>query len=91
MIDHGATTRVQPDSECAYRVGQRVFGRHGLSREYFSGYVVSVDPQRVFPYEVDLSGSTVVFVLDSEIESDLPEAGASDDDLFEWLTGDDER
>lgn len=70
----------------AYQVGQRVFGRHGATLDYFAGAVVAVEPDEVYPYTVDLGDGNVVRVLAREIESDLPEPGLSLDAMVDWLT-----
>jgi hypothetical protein len=80
--DHGSTAGT------VYRVGQRVFGRHGATQEYFSGYVLTFAPGQVFPYVLDVGRREPIHVLGSEIQSDLPSPGATTDDIMAWL-GDD--
>lgn len=77
-----------PVPERGYAVGQRVFGRHSATQDYFAGRVVAVDHDDPFPYLVDVGGSEPLHVLASELQSDLPGPGATADDLIEWLSDD---
>lgn len=88
VTDPAARTSTQECSTHTFHVGQRVFGRHGATGEYFAGYVVSVDPGQPFPYVVDLGGREPVHLLDHEIQSDLPAPGATHEDILEWLVDD---
>jgi hypothetical protein len=68
-----------------YLPGQRVFGRHGATLEYFHGRVVAVEPDHVFPYTVELGAGELIQVVGHEIESDLPAPGVGWEELVDWL------
>jgi hypothetical protein len=76
LVDRPATS---------YRVGQRVFGRHGATLEYFDGHVVATDKDCLFPYTVEVGLDEPIRVLETEIESDLPAPGLTWDELVDWL------
>lgn len=75
-----------------YQVGQRVFGRHGATHEYFTGYVLAFHPDQVFPFLIDVGrAKKPIHVLSSELQSDLPAHAANADDIIQWLLQDADR
>lgn len=68
-----------------YLPGQRVFGRHGATLEYFHGRVIADEPEAVFPYTVEVGEGALIWVVGHEIESDLPVPGVGWEELVDWL------
>jgi hypothetical protein len=68
-----------------YSLGQRVFGRHGATKEYFHGHVVAIEPDHAYPYSVGVGEDEVLRILDREIECDLPPVGSTSEEIIAWL------